>query len=155
MEAVAALRSRRHAGRRELLGPGAAAVGADEEADRVRGAKGSFHEAYRTCTPAGLGGDVGGAMSTTTLPMPPAPTAAATAGVLALSTCTQFWPPSVDVKTPCPTPAKSTRPACSTRLPAGVEVSSTSERTSPAMPAPGVQFRPPFCERNTPLVDAR
>ena len=46
-------------------------------------------EAYRTWTPAGFGGDVGGAMSTTTLPMPPAPTAAATAGVLALSTCVQ------------------------------------------------------------------
>src|SRR5215471_14522967 len=107
-------------------------------------------EAYRTCTPAGLGGDVGGAMSTTTLPMPPAPTAAATAGVLTLSTCAQVWPPLVEVKIPCPE-----LPACSTRLPAGVEVSSTSERTSPEMPAPGVQLRPPSCERNTPLVDAR
>src|SRR6476646_7799446 len=103
--------------------------------------------------PAAFGGEVGGARSTTDLPMPAPgmpPSAPATTGVAAVRIGFQVCPLFVDWKTPRPV-----IPAYRIRAPAGDVVSSASDRTSPALPTPCVQFWPPSVDRNMPKFDAR
>src|SRR5271169_6134291 len=102
--------------------------------------------------PAGLGGEVGGAMAMMTLliPVVGATIAAATAGVVALIICVQFCPPSVDWKPPEPT-----RPAYKVREPTGEVKSNTRERVSPNIPLPCVQLCPLSVEKKAPFCDVR
>jgi hypothetical protein len=108
---------------------------------------------YRTWIPPAAGGEVAGARSSTTwfIVVPAtAPRAVATAPVVELRICVQFWPPSVDWITPLPL-----MPAYRIRALAGELVSRTSERASPPLPTPCVQFRPASVDRKTPNDEAR
>src|SRR5690349_19842312 len=103
--------------------------------------------------PFAFGGDVGGARSTMTFPIPApgvAAMAAATGAVAVSRIAFQLRPPSVLRNTPRPL-----MPVYRTRAAADDVGSSTRERASPAAPAPNVQFKPPSVERKTPVVDAR
>src|SRR5512143_2835896 len=97
--------------------------------------------------PLELGGEVGGARSTSTSPIPPPAKTAATAGVAVLKVWVQLCPPLVDWRMPLPL-----TPAYNVRLAADEVASRVSDRASPPPLVPGVQFRPPSVERNKPLV---